>query len=304
MDEAQQALENLRGLSLEERTELGMLRSRIDEQSNLICMLKQRADELLHRCQALEQANTELRNMQVNMKMDLQNEQEKSEHLEQRFMDLAANHKEMIIFKDEYKEKNTELMLENEKLREENEKLFSPDLELKKETIHKLSQQLSDLTEEHRRSEKENQEKETSLLEKLQKSQIELKNAVDMHTEMVLKLSQIQEKVTMKETRFEALKKEKDELLELSTQREKVMQEQQEEIQELKKKMEEAENAKKEAEERFEKESAAVNTDLRVLQLEDAVKKAEQEFEAYKKYSSDLLSQEKELNEKLRHMVS
>ncbi|KAK3542711.1 hypothetical protein QTP70_000108 [Hemibagrus guttatus] len=193
-----------------------MLRSRIEEQSNLICMLKQRADETLLRCQTLEQVNTELESLRVNMQKELQNEQEKSEQQEQRFMDLAANHKELINFKDEYKQKNAKLMKENQRLREENEKLFSKELQEKEETIYKLSQELSDLNEKHRQSEKECQ---------------------------------------------------------------------------------------------FEREAAAVNAELRVKQLQHALHKAEQTytdlkkgFEAYKKYSSDLLAQEKELNAKLRHL--
>ncbi|GAA6110021.1 coiled-coil domain-containing protein 89 isoform X1, partial [Tachysurus ichikawai] len=83
----------------------------------------------------------------------------------------------------------------------------------------------------------------------------------------------------------------------------------QEEIHELEKNKEIAENARQEAEDRFEREAASVNAELRVKQLQHVLHKAEQtytdlkkEFEAYKKYSSDLLAQEKELNAKLRHL--
>lgn len=152
MDDVHQAL---RGLSQEEQTELRMLRSRIEEQSGLICMLKQRADEMLLRSQTLERFNTKLQNLQVNMQTELQNEREKSEQQEQRFMDLAANHRELINFKDEYKQKNVELMKENKRLREENEKLFSKELQEKEEIIHKLTQEMHDLNEKHRQSEKE-----------------------------------------------------------------------------------------------------------------------------------------------------
>lgn len=155
MDDVHRTLEKGRGLSQKERTEEELLRSRIDEQSSLICMLKQRADGMLLRCQALEQVNTELQNLQVNMQTELQNEQKKSEQLEQRFMDLTDNHRELINFKDEYKQMNAELMKENKRLREENEKLFSLELQVKEETIHKLSQELSDLTEKCIHSEKE-----------------------------------------------------------------------------------------------------------------------------------------------------
>lgn len=99
------------------------------------------------------------------------------------------------------------------------------------------------------------QNKEASLQDKLHKTQKELKNAVDMHagraafgsilyicisspflslyfvsgfSEVVLRLRQSQERGTMKETeaeeRYEALMKEKNELLELSMQRGKIIQ--------------------------------------------------------------------------------
>ncbi|TSK92899.1 Coiled-coil domain-containing protein 89 [Bagarius yarrelli] len=218
MDDVHQALEKLRGLSQEERTEAGMLRSRLDEQSSLICMLKQRADEMLLRCQTLEQVNTELQKLQVTMQRELNEEREKSAKLEQRFMHLAANHRQMINFKDEYKQKNAELMKENKRLREENEKLFSKKVQEKKEIIHKLSKELSDLNEKYRHSENEYQ---------------------------------------------------------------------------------------------FEIEAAVVNADLRVKQLQHELHKADQtyadlnkEFEAYKKYSNDLLTKEKDLNARLRHVIS
>ncbi|KAK2849879.1 hypothetical protein Q7C36_008662 [Tachysurus vachellii] len=330
MDDVHQAL---RGLSQEEQTEVRMLRSRIEEQSGLICMLKQRADEMLLRSQTLERVNTKLQNLQVNMQTELQNEREKLEQQEQRFMDLAANHRELINFKDEYKQKNAELMKENKRLREENEKLFSKELQEKEEIIHKLSQEMHDLNEKHRQSEKEyhdkatisqmkfkelidlHQSKEMSLQNKLHNIQKELKNTLDIHAEVALKLKESQERETMKETlaeeRIKALTKEKEKLLELSMQRGKIIQDKQEEIHELEKNKEMAENARQEAEDRFEREAAAVNAELRVKQLQHVLHKAEQaytdlkkEFEAYKKYSSDLLAQEKELNAKLRHMIN
>lgn len=49
MDSIQKSLEKL---SVEDTAE--MLRSRINEQSSLICILKQRANEQLLRCQALQ----------------------------------------------------------------------------------------------------------------------------------------------------------------------------------------------------------------------------------------------------------
>ena len=45
-------LRTLKGLDAEEVSENGMLRSRIDQQSELICILKRRADEYLEKCLA------------------------------------------------------------------------------------------------------------------------------------------------------------------------------------------------------------------------------------------------------------
>ncbi|ROL52262.1 Coiled-coil domain-containing protein 89 [Anabarilius grahami] len=110
--------------------------------------------------------------------------------------------------------------------------------------------------------------------------------------------------------RLEKLMKEKDELIDLSVQRGKVILDKQAEIQELERKRQEAENGRVDAENRFEKEAASVNSELRVKELQDALERAEdtcdelkKAFEAFKKHSSELLEKEKDLNCKLRHMV-
>lgn len=149
MDDVYKALEKLRSLSQEERAETGMLRSRIDEQSNLICILKQRADEMLLRCQALEKINAELESLRGAVQAELDNEKKRSSQLEQRFMDLAANHQELIKFKDEYKRQNAVLTEENKRLREENETLFCKELQEKELIILSLTKELKDLAQQH-----------------------------------------------------------------------------------------------------------------------------------------------------------
>ncbi|XP_077072006.1 coiled-coil domain-containing protein 89 isoform X1 [Siphateles boraxobius] len=332
MDDVHQALEKLRSLSQEERTEADVLRSRIDEQSTLICILKQRADEMLLRCQALEKINTELENLRANVQEELENERKKSALLEQRFMHLASNHRELINFKNEYKSQNAKLKKENERVTKENETLFSEQVQEKEETILKLTRELKDLAEQHKILETEYQEKttgfqiklkelinlhqikEASLKNELSDTQKQLKNAVEMCAELDLKLRQTKEKESIRETdtqeRLEKLVKEKDELIDLSLQRGKVILDKQAEIQELERKRHEAEKSRLDAENRFEKEAAAVNSELRVKELQDALEKAEdtcnelkKAFEAFKKHSSEMLEKEKDLNCKLRHMV-
>ncbi|TRY92804.1 hypothetical protein DNTS_024872 [Danionella cerebrum] len=332
MDDVHQALEKLRSLSHEEQTEADVLRSRIEEQSTLICILKQRADEMLQRCQALEKINTELENLRASVQEELENERKKSDLLEQRFMMLASNHKELIGFKNEYKSQNAKLVKENEMLQKENETLFSETVEEKEEIILKLTQELKDLAEQHKILENEYQEKttgfqiklkelmnlhqikEASLKNELSDTQKQLKTAVEICAELDLQLRNTQEKESFKETetkeKLEKLMKEKEELIDLSVQRGKIILDKQVEIEELEKKRGEAERGMRDAENRFEKEAAAVNNELRVKTLQDALEKAvetsnelKKEFEAFKKHSGELLEKEKELNCKLRHII-
>ena len=79
------------------------LRSRIDQQSELICILKQRADELLRKTMALESERSELKKSRQDTLELLQNESRKFSVLEKRFTVLNSNHEEMIVLKDEYK---------------------------------------------------------------------------------------------------------------------------------------------------------------------------------------------------------
>ncbi|XP_066543350.1 coiled-coil domain-containing protein 89 [Amia ocellicauda] len=333
MDDVHSALEKLRGLSQDDKTENALLRSRIDEQSNLICILKQRADEMLLRCQALERINSELESLREDVQKELENERKRSSQLEQRFLDLAANHQELINFKDEYKKQNGQLREENQQLQEENENLFSKELHEKEEVILKLTQELKDLAEQHKILEIEykekssgfqtklkelmiiHQTKEASLQGELQITQKQLKDAVDMCTELDLQLRRAMDKDAFEESqlqqKLEALVKEKDELLDLSMQRGKIIQDKQKEIQELEEKRQEAEKARVTAEERFEKAAAEVDANLKVQDLQRCLDESEQsynelkkDFEAYKKHSSDLLAKEKELNAKLRHMIA
>lgn len=153
MDSIQKSLEKLRSLSAEDTTEV--LRSRIDEQSSLICILKQRADEVLLRCQALQKINTELEGRVMDCQKELDSERKKAELLEKRFMDLAANNQAIIAFMEEHKNQNAQLKLENKQLQSENETLFSKKLQDKEVFVQKLMQEIKQLTEKYTNKENE-----------------------------------------------------------------------------------------------------------------------------------------------------
>ena len=120
-----------------------MLRSRIDEQSQLIMILKARADEAIIRTQTLEKINAELTEFRENASDNLNHEIRKFNLLDKRFNDLASNHEELIKYKDEYKRVNIELRQENDRLRDENRKLFSKALLEKDDIIKGLEEKFA-----------------------------------------------------------------------------------------------------------------------------------------------------------------
>lgn len=118
-------------------------------------MLKQRADEVLLRCQALEMLNVDQEGRATDCQKELDREKKKSELLERRFMVLAANNDAIIAFMDEYKQQNAQLKLVNKQLRLENETLFSQKLHDKEVFVQKLKQDIKQLTEKYTNKEKE-----------------------------------------------------------------------------------------------------------------------------------------------------
>lgn len=153
MDTIQKSLEKLQCLSAEDSTET--LRSRINEQSSLICLLKKSADELVLQCQTLHKVNIGLEDQVTECQKEVDRERKRAELLENRFMVLADNNRAIISFMDEYKNQNTQLQLENKELQLENETLFSKKLQSKEAYIQNLLQETKQLTEEYTNKEHE-----------------------------------------------------------------------------------------------------------------------------------------------------
>ncbi|XP_007079040.1 coiled-coil domain-containing protein 89 [Panthera pardus] len=326
-----EALANLRGLSEEEKSEKAMLCSRIQEQSQLICILKRRSDEALERCQILELLNTELEEKRMLEAEKLKAVSEHAQKLEERFMTLAANHELMIRFKDEHKSQNVKLREENEKLRLENDSLFSQALKDQEAKVRQLtarsealSKELETLKQRCTRDARQAQAREKELLE-LQSRQAcaHAKETEQLHSQLQSlqqQHQQIAEQMAAAEqahgslkqelqARLQTVTREKDELLQLSMERGRALQSKQAEIRQLEEKLETADVARRHALQRFEQEAVAVDSNLRVRELQrriDGIQKAYDELrlqsEAFKKHSLGLLSKERELNAKLRHL--
>ncbi|XP_006092961.1 coiled-coil domain-containing protein 89 [Myotis lucifugus] len=331
MDGLREALANLRGLSEEEKSEKAMLCSRIHEQSQLICILKRRSDEALERCQILELLNTELEEKGRLEAEKLKAKSELARKLEDRFMTLASNHEEMIRFKDQYKSENVKLREENEKLRLENSSLFSQALKDQEAKVlqltagsEALAQELETLKQRCAQDACRAQAREKELLE-LQSQQAsahtaeteqlrsQLQSLQQQHqqaVEQMAKAEQAHGSLSQElQARLQVVTREKEELLQLSMDRGKVLQSKQAEIRQLEEKLEAAEVARRQALERFEQEAVAVDSNLRVRELQRRIAGIQKAYdqlrlqsEAFKKHSLDLLSKEKELNAKLRHL--
>ncbi|XP_034042328.1 coiled-coil domain-containing protein 89-like [Thalassophryne amazonica] len=309
--------------SLEElwkMSEAEMLLSTTEEQSGLINILKQKADELLVRCDAVRELNTELEARVAGYQKDLEQERKRSATLEKRFAVLAANNQAITVFKDEYKKQNAQLRQENRILLSENKTLFSQKLEDKDALIQKLQQELRHLSENYTCLQSQLQEeaaqhqcKEASLRDRLHQAQQQHKDAVELCKVLKLQLQKSEEKhalleQTMNES-IETLKKDKNSLLHLTTEHEKTIQVKQQEMQQLETKCKEEKTARLKAEDRFEREAAAVKKDAKVKSLQCALdvsqtqyNKLKMDFEAFKEHMKDLLAQERLLNATLRHM--
>ncbi|XP_007664987.1 coiled-coil domain-containing protein 89 [Ornithorhynchus anatinus] len=329
LDGLKEALANLRQLSDEEKNEKALLRSRILEQSQLICILKRRADEAQERCRILDQLNSELeeeRDRQVE-RLEAQNRL-----LEARFGELAANHEEMIRFMKEHKRQNARLREENELLKIQHRNHFSQALRDREAEVDQLtareealSKELGDLKAQYAQDAHRAQAREKELLEAQSQQacahageahslQGQLQSLQEQHRDTLGRLEKAEELQRVQggelRARLQALAREKEELLQLSMHRGKTLQLKQEEIGTLLEKLEAAEKARETAVDRFEREAAAVDSNLRVQDLQrqvGGIQKAYDELllrsEAFKKHSLDLLTKERELNAKLRHLL-
>lgn len=146
-DQVIEELAKLRSLNEDDKTENAMLRSRIDEQCQLIMILKQRGDETMTQLKTSERIRESLEEFRAHAQTAIDMEVKKSQMLDQRFNELAENHQELIKFKDQYKIENERLRAENAQLKKDNEELFSAALQEKVVIITELEEELKSVKE-------------------------------------------------------------------------------------------------------------------------------------------------------------
>lgn len=129
------------------------LRSRPNEHSNLIRILKLKVEQLTLQCQSLQITNTHLEGQLVERQEEVDKEKRRVELLERRFAQLASNNQGIISFMEEYKYQNAKLNLENKELLEENQTLFSKKVQEREEFIQKLLDETKRMTDDFTKKE-------------------------------------------------------------------------------------------------------------------------------------------------------
>ncbi|RVE58036.1 hypothetical protein OJAV_G00205050 [Oryzias javanicus] len=256
---------------MEDFKEVTMLRSRIEEQSNLISLLKHRADETLLQYLAIENNNSELNVQVAHLKRELASKIKHAETLKIRCIDLATD--------EEFQKKhNVQLTTENQQLRKD---LAACELKLQEQAAQHKS-------------------REDSLLGQLCDSQHRHTDAVKLCEDFKQKLEVVESTANVKKEKNKFMKKKKN----------KTLQEKEEEILQLEIKWKEEKKARTEAQKRFELEAEAVNADLRVKSLESALeeckaklKKLTMDFKAFTEHSTNLLEKERNLNKRLQDII-
>ncbi|XP_069614634.1 coiled-coil domain-containing protein 89 [Ranitomeya imitator] len=307
---------SVRGVSAplwDEQTEMGMLRSRLDEQSQLICLLKRRADDTLLRCQGLEEDNRQLERRGADTEGLLSAERRRAEQLEERFGLLAANHQDMIRFKDEYKRQNEELRAENRRLREGTDPALqelrsrlqdaSTELRGAERARRAEAEELRATVEELRATVEELRatvEELRATVEELRATVEELRGQRDTGTWEIRTLSrrlqlseltcqELQEKMLHleevqnteqkeAEKKVAELNQEKQDLLHLCMERGRSIQERQREVADISLRLQAMEKARREAEERYQRDVAAVDAGARVVELNTRLADREKEL--------------------------
>lgn len=148
MDINQKTLEKCKDVTATDLTETLLQQSRTKEQTNLICVLKDRSDELFKQCQSLQQVKAQLEKQLESCQKEVVQKQQRAELVEKRFLDLDANSRAIIVFMEEYKHQNAQLKQENKRLQTENDTLFSQKLHDKEVAVQKLTKEIKVLREE------------------------------------------------------------------------------------------------------------------------------------------------------------
>eukprot|EP00039_Didymoeca_costata_P001840 m.55561 g.55561 ORF g.55561 m.55561 type:complete len:309 (+) comp10989_c0_seq3:91-1017(+) len=306
-----------------EEKEFLVLKSRVEQQADLIMTLKRRNDELQASVDKVKEQHAQSERDRISLKIDYEQQAESYRTLQDRFSTLSQNHTELIVIKDGHKNARKRLEEECGTLTKKLETLSMTLTSTHAEEISGLRECVKGLEEKLKASESERQsvenqmktlektyeeqetkrkseallesnEKEKALnviKEALKKSEEELDNnrktSQDKLNALELKLVELQAMCKELESSKNAAVNRENELQDLVTEHSKTIAKFQKQI------------ADKTAEEQ-EYASKAKDTST----PEYALEKLRKEYAAYKVHSSELLRKEKEMNTRLRKLQS
>merc|ERR1711917_146770 len=272
------------------------MQSRIDEQSELICILKKRADQLLTESKSNERRLKNAEKTNADLVVQLKNEKQRVLMVEERFSELADNHGELIKFKDMHKNSATRLREENDILRSQNESIITPALLEKERQIEEWRLKNQHLYERIEQLEIENSELHH-----------EVKALKESDTQKSLKLVELSNEIETILKEKNELQSAKDNLLMTSLDRGKRLQAKEEEISrlqseigELNSRIRAIDSEWRDAKNKLSKDSTFKRLSQENEKLKGAMEAKEREFVAYKNHTNELLEKEKFLNKRLR----
>jgi len=294
------------------------MQSRIDEQSELICILKKRADQLLTESKSNERRLKNAEKTNADLVVQLKNEKQRVLMVEERFSELADNHGELIKFKDMHKNSATRLREENDILRSQNESIITPALlekdrqieewKLKNQHLYERIEQLeienSELHHEVKTLKESDTQKSLKLVELSNEIETILKEKNELQVTKDKELNELEEKWSQD---YKKVKNEKDDLFMTSLDRGKRLQAKEEEISrlqseigELNSRIRAIDSEWRDAKNKLSKDSTFKRLSQENEKLKGAMEAKEREFVAYKNHTNELLEKEKFLNKRLR----
>ena len=308
------------------------LKLRVEQQLDVICSLK---CEVTSRDKDNETMRSELEKIEESssqLNVRLAQEQKAKDILRDRFDTLAANHNEMIELMKGYKRESKQLR----------QSLSSKELELslthkqclqtadreseeKSKEIQKLQIQIANLEETNSNLSEQGAELKRTVIS-LSNSELLLKSELEsarkdsdvraLHCEnKVDSLNRLKEKTEIEnmelKKELKSTEAERNNIELRSRQLEEQLSASNTDLEISRIEVRECDEKRRAAENRFKSEAEKVNRDLQVSHLREELDKVKQEYtsleskhQSYKQYANELLEEEKEINKKLKRILS
>jgi len=294
------------------------MKSRIDEQSELICILKKRADQLLRESKSAENRVRLMERTNADLVKQIRAEKERVKMLEDRFNELAGNHQDMIKFKDMHKKTAVDLRDENDLLREQNASLMGPLIKAKNEEIEnwknenenlfakiaKLERNNTELSEEVvilKESDTQKSIKIDSLLTEIDEIKV---GQMSSDFEKSSKITKLEEKLKINQTHFDnersRLRSDAEQNSILVVSKDDELSKVKLEMTALNKKLLSIETEWNQAKSKLARDAAYKQLLEENNALQARLDEKERTFEAFTKHSRELIEKEKFLNKRLR----